>query len=62
MKTRKADGMPILKYAVEHRHSGGTYEDRYWKVTNTPILGPDGFVRLIINIAEDVTTLVKSHR
>jgi PAS domain-containing protein len=61
LKTRQADIMPVLKYAVKRRHSDGTYEDRYWRVTNTPVLGPDGFVRLIINVAEDVTALVEGH-
>jgi PAS domain-containing protein len=60
MKTREADTMPVLKYAVQRRHSDGTYEDRYWKVTNTPVIGPDGFVKLIINVAEDVTEWVQS--
>lgn len=59
MKTRKAYTMPILKYAIKRRHSDGKYEERYWKVTNIPILGPDGFVGLIINVAEDVTVLVR---
>jgi hypothetical protein len=58
MKTCKSDVMPILKYAVKRRESDGSYEQRYWKVTNTPILGKDGFVHLIINVAEDVTSLV----
>lgn len=60
MKTRKADTMPVFKYAIQRRHSDGTYEERYWKVTNTPILGADGFVKLIINVAEDVTALVSA--
>lgn len=60
MKTREADAMPVLKYAIKRRHSDGTYEDRYWRVTNTPVIGSDGFVRLIINVAEDVTEWVRS--
>lgn len=58
MKTRKTDTMPILKYAVQRRHSDGAYEERYRRVTNTPILGSDGFVSLIVNVAEDVTALM----
>jgi hypothetical protein len=58
MKTREADVMPLLKYAIKRCHLGGEYELRYWRVTNTPILGADGFVHLIINVAEDVTSLV----
>lgn len=58
MKTCQADVMPVLKYAIKRRHSDGGYEQRYWRVTNTPILAADGFVHLIINVAEDVTSLV----
>lgn len=60
MKTREADTMPVFKYAIQRRHSDGTFEDRYWRVTNTPVIGPDGFVTLIINVAEDVTEWVQS--
>jgi PAS domain-containing protein len=60
MKTRTTDTMPVLKYAVQRRHSDGVYEERYWRVTNAPILGPDGFVSLIINVAEDVTAFMKA--
>ena len=59
MKTREADTMPVFKYAIQRRHSDGTFEDRYWRVTNTPVIGPDGFVTLIINVAEDVTEWVQ---
>jgi PAS domain-containing protein len=62
MKTRETDVMPILKYAVKRRNSDGTYEERYWRVTNTPLLGPDGFVSLIVNVAEDVTALMQPQR
>ena len=60
MKTRGADAMPVFKYAIQRRQSDGRYEERYWKVTNTPVIGPDGFVKLIVNVAEDVTDLVPS--
>ena len=60
MKTRKADTMPVFKYAIQRRHSDGTFEDRFWRVTNMPVIGPDGFVTLIINVAEDVTEWVQS--
>lgn len=35
----------------------GGFEMRYWAITNTPVLGDDGFVRWIINRAEDATEL-----
>jgi len=57
LKTRQRDVMPIVRYDV--RPALGGYETRYWAITNTPVLGDDGFVRWIINRAEDVTALVQ---
>ena len=55
LKTRQADVMPIIRYDVQPALGG--FEIRYWAITNTPILGGDGFVRWIINRAEDATEL-----
>jgi PAS domain-containing protein len=56
IRTREPDIMPVLKYDIKRPASeGGGFEVRYWRVTNTPILGTDGFVHYIINRAEDVT-------
>jgi hypothetical protein len=57
LKTRQRDVMPIVRYDV--RPALGGYETRYWAIVNTPVLGDDGFVRWIINRAEDVTALVQ---
>jgi len=37
----------------------GSCQERWWQIINTPVLGDDGYVRWIINRAEDVTELVK---
>ncbi len=57
LKTREADTIPPFRYDVQGAR--GPFETRWWTVTNTPILGEDGFVRWIINRAEDVTELVE---
>lgn len=57
LKTRKADAMPVIRYDVKPER--GAYQVRYWAITNTPILGADGYVRWIINRAEDVTELTQ---
>ncbi len=57
LKTRKADIMPIVRYDVQP--STGKFQERYWAISNTPILGEDGYVHWIINRAEDVTELVQ---
>jgi hypothetical protein len=60
MKTRRQDVMPIVRYGVEAQ--SGDFQERYWAITNTPILGDDGFVRWIINRADDVTAFVLLRR
>jgi len=56
LETCRADTMPIIRYDVQSK--SGVFEQRYWAITNTPVLGPDGFVAWIINQAQDVTELV----
>jgi hypothetical protein len=55
LKTREADAMPIIRYDVQPELDG--FQKRYWAITNTPILDEGGFVRWIINRAEDATEL-----
>ena len=57
LKTRAPDVMPVLRYDVKPERGG--YQVRWWAITNTPILGEDGYVRWIINRAEDVTELTE---
>jgi hypothetical protein len=57
LKTRQPDAMPVVRYDV--KPARGPYQTRWWQITNTPILGDDGYVRWIINRAEDVTEFVK---
>ena len=57
LKTRETDQLPLLRYDV--KPPMGPYETRYWSVTNTPILGEDGYVRWILVRAEEVTELVR---
>ena len=57
LKTRESDAMPVIRYDVKPERGG--YQVRWWAITNTPILGEDGYVRWIINRAEDVTELTE---
>jgi PAS domain-containing protein len=57
LKTREADTIAPFRYDVQGE--SGPYETRWWTVTNTPILGEDGYVRWIINRAQDVTELME---
>ena len=53
LKTRAPDAMPLIRYDV--KPARGPYQVRWWQITNTPILGEDGYVRWILIRAEDVT-------
>jgi PAS domain-containing protein len=55
LKTREPDAMPVIRYDVQPDY--GAFQERYWAITNTPILDSDGYVRWIINRADDVTEL-----
>jgi PAS domain-containing protein len=57
LKTRQPDQMPVVRYDV--RPPVGPFQTRYWKIVNTPILGPDGYVQWIINRADDVTEIIE---
>jgi hypothetical protein len=57
LKTCQPDAMPVIRYDVQGER--GPYQERWWQITNTPVLGDDGYARWIINRAEDVTELVK---
>ena len=57
LKSKAADTIGPFRYDVKGER--GPYDVRWWTVTNTPILGEDGYVRWIINRAQDVTELVE---
>ena len=53
--TRRRDEMLVQRYPI--RVAGGRWEERYWRPINTPVLGSDGAVSLLIHYVEDVTEL-----
>jgi signal transduction histidine kinase/CheY-like chemotaxis protein len=57
LATGRADTMAVQKYDIP-RPEGG-FEERYWSPLNSPVLGRDGAVELIIHRVEDVTELIK---
>jgi PAS domain-containing protein len=59
LATGLADVMGTYRYDIEAQDHPGEFEERYWAVTNMPVLGPDGKVILIINRAEEVTHIVQ---
>lgn len=59
LATGERDRMELMRYDVEVPGQQGVFEERYWAVVNTPVLGSDGTVELIENKAEDATFVVR---
>jgi len=54
------DVMALQRYPIEVADGkGGGFEERWWHIVNTPVLGPGGQVSYIINRVEDVTGYVR---
>ncbi|MGH3387600.1 MAG: ATP-binding protein [Actinomadura sp.] len=60
--TRERDTMAMQRYDVSPPDRPGEFEERYWSPINTPILGPDGTVQLIVHRVEEVTAFVQQLR
>ena len=59
LKSAAPDTMAVQKYDVRRpAQEGGGFEERYWTVINSPVLGADGRIRYIIHKAEDVTEFI----
>lgn len=59
LKSAAPDTMAVQRYDVRKpQEQGGCFEERYWTVINSPILGDDGQIRYIIHKAEDVTEFI----
>jgi signal transduction histidine kinase len=56
MRSRAPHHMNVLRYDL--RLPDGSWEERYWESTNTPVLGGDGEIRYILHQAADVTERV----
>ncbi|HEX8471087.1 MAG TPA: PAS domain-containing protein, partial [Brevundimonas sp.] len=55
--TRAADTMAVQRYAVQGQD--GRFVERWWAPVNTPVLGKDGDVALILHHVEDVTEVIR---
>ncbi|UED87874.1 PP2C family protein-serine/threonine phosphatase [Streptomyces profundus] len=60
LATRERDVMAVQRYDVECGERSGEWAERYWSIVNTPVLGPDGEVALLLNRIEEVTELVEA--
>ncbi|MCM4161246.1 PAS domain S-box protein [Antarcticibacterium flavum] len=57
LQTRKPDRMPIQHYDV--RDKEGSFKEKYWSPTNTPVINAKGDVDYIIHRVLDVTEVMK---
>jgi PAS domain S-box-containing protein len=57
LATSRPDTMALQRYDL--RREDGTFEERFWRPLNLPILGPAGEVRYIIHHVEEATAEVQ---
>ncbi|WP_292513776.1 PAS domain S-box protein [Methylobacterium sp.] len=55
--TRSTDAMAVQRYAVQG--PDGRFVERWWAPVNTPVLGKDGNVVLILHHVEDVSEVIR---
>src|SRR5580692_6130416 len=56
VRERTRDSMSVQKYDIPRpAAAGGGFEERFWSVSNSPVLAPDGSVALVVHAVEDVT-------
>jgi signal transduction histidine kinase len=60
LRERTRDSMPVQKYDIPlPAEAGGGFEERFWTVSNSPVLAPDGSVASIVHAVEDVTEYMR---
>ncbi|MFC9242485.1 SpoIIE family protein phosphatase [Streptomyces sp. NPDC057136] len=60
LDTGKPDTLVLQRYDIPALDQPGGFEERWWSKIHTPIPGPDGKVKWIVQRAEDVTAFVHS--
>ncbi|MBZ9644602.1 PAS domain-containing protein, partial [Streptomyces sp. PSKA30] len=62
LDTGKPDTLVLQRYDIPSPGQPGGFEERWWSEIHTPLPGPDGTVKWIVQRAEDVTAFVRSRR
>jgi PAS domain-containing protein len=57
--TGEFDRMDLVRYDIEVPGNPGVFDERYWAIVNSPILGPGGSPELIVHRAADATATVR---
>ncbi|HTQ14850.1 MAG TPA: ATP-binding protein [Rhizomicrobium sp.] len=58
LDTRRRDEMPVQRFDLPGE--SGALEERYWSVTNVPILAADGSVNYLVHRVRDITRSLKA--
>ncbi|MFB8248921.1 PP2C family protein-serine/threonine phosphatase [Streptomyces sp. NPDC055952] len=62
LTSRQPDVLVLQRYDLRLPGQEDEFEERWWSNIHTPLPGPDGAVRWIVQRAEDVTALFRSGR
>ncbi|SHF14274.1 PAS domain S-box-containing protein [Cnuella takakiae] len=57
---REPHVLPVQRYDL--KNEDGSFTEKYWRVSNRPVLSPDGEVAYVINSCEDITAQVKAEK
>jgi len=57
--TGEMDRMDLIRYDIEVPGQPGVFEERYWAVVNSPVMGPGGQPDVIVHRAADATATVR---
>jgi PAS domain-containing protein len=57
--TGEMDRMDLLRFDIEVPGKPGVFDERYWAVINSPVIGPGGQPDLIVHRAADATATVR---
>lgn len=60
IRHKEAHVLPVQQYDL--KNADGTFTEKFWKISNKPILSPDGEVAYIIHTSEDITDQVKAQK
>lgn len=52
--------LPLQRYDLPN--GDGSFTEKYWRASNTPVFTPDGNVAYIIHTAEDITEQIKAEK
>ncbi|MFH8498996.1 PP2C family protein-serine/threonine phosphatase [Streptomyces coeruleorubidus] len=62
LDTGVPDTLVLQRYDISAPGRPGAFEERWWSKIHTPLPGPDGSVKWIVQRAEDVTAFVQARR